>query len=128
MSDSPVFIIIGFTSFDRSSDYCPMIDGYREAAPQDVTVIRLPRTALFNTVGHEVAEAVFAATNAPFEVEGLTAAVREALQVRISKGARVRSLSVGDTVTILRPGPVTIGGPRVERFACADCGFARLEV
>lgn len=98
-----ITITVGFTQSDRANDYVPFDDGYRPGAQQEtiqlvVTDYRGPALSLADW-----AEALFFASNAPgaSPSDGLVvAAARAALVAARRDGARLRTLSIGDTVTI----------------------------
>lgn len=93
-------LTIGFTESNRAADYCPMSDGWRPEAEQYELALEAPAGSYDLET---LAEAVFTATNAPQEfiaADQLATQVAELLVDAIASGARVRSLSVGDTVTV----------------------------
>lgn len=112
-------LTIGFTESDRAADYCPMMDGWRPGARQRELTIAAPAGS------HDIetiAEAVYTATNAPSEIiaaDPLANEMAELLVDAIADGARVRSLSVGDTITGLDK-----DGSRVQ-VSCEPRGWAR---
>jgi hypothetical protein len=68
---SPGIISIGYTRSDRrrgpAGDYIPSIDGYQPAAAQDIVTIEVPHDSRLDQLPiHDLAEAVFVATNAPY--------------------------------------------------------------
>lgn len=107
-------LTIGFTRSDRADDYSSFADGYRPGAEQDIVEITVESPVGFT--GEQWAEAVFVASNAPGEGHlsdqpGATAVSAALAQAR-KNGARMRSLSVGDTVTI-----------NGVRYACTPAGW-----
>lgn len=92
--------------------------GYRAGARQEEIVLTVPATG--DTV-EDVAEAVFVASNAPYEVEGLAAEIRAAMRrYLLAGGEPTRSLSTGDTVTLTRADGST------SRVACENLGWKRI--
>ena len=95
-------ILIGYTESDlpRYSSF----DGFEPGAAQRVTPVSVDGRLIERLTPEDVAEFVFLATNAPeSEVEGspLAKAVRAVLTGYVEADTyRVRSLSVGDTVTV----------------------------
>jgi len=65
----------------------------------------------------EVAEAVFVATNAPFEVAGLAAVVRAHFVAAAEVGAFYPTLSVGDVVRMGADGAVEVASVGFTRVA-----------
>lgn len=105
---------IGFTQSDLASGYSSF-DGYREGARQEIAEHRFE---VGDFAPEQVAEAVFAATNAPIEVieaMPLTRAIYLRLRRAAEAGEYVRSLSVGDTVEV-----------DGVRLACDRFGWKRL--
>jgi hypothetical protein len=124
----PGTISIGYTRSDRkrgpAGDYIPSVDGYQPGAAQDVVTIEVPQDSRLGQLPiHDLAEAVFVATNAPYPSlrDGTPGAheIAEALNQRTDPrpvGRRgLRSLSVGDTVTA-----------HGHTFACLPVGFAEV--
>jgi hypothetical protein len=100
MTTTPVTITIGLTITDRPGDYIPALDGWRPGAAQQIVKlgeVKLP-SAWTRT---NVAEALFALTNAPAEL-WLGRDGYDALSHVIAYDLRGldRALSVGDTVTV----------------------------
>ena len=107
-------IIIGYTRSDRAADYISHDDGYRPGARQEtVRLVLLDQPGL----GPQAwAEAVFVATNRPGthhsdEATGV-AAVTRALREHA-----YRSLSVGDTITVIHDNGHT------DSLACQKTGW-----
>ena len=96
-------ILIGFTESDLDNGYSSF-DGFRPGASQRVTPVTVDGRLLAHLDAEAVAECIFVATNAPREVveaSPLAKAVCEALVAYVEADTyRVRSLSVGDTVTV----------------------------
>lgn len=124
----PLSVSIGYTRSDRTrgraGNYIPSTDGYQPGAAQDIVTIELPASSQLGQLPiHELAEAVFVATNAPYPsfrngTEGADE-IAEALN-RLTDpfpaGRRgLRSLSVGDTVTA-----------HGRTLACLPVGFAEV--
>lgn len=105
------FVTISFDSANARSTVAEKFDSVMTVLPADVVGTATPE---------EIAEAVFTATNAPFEVGGIAAVIRERFHSLAEHGFFFPSLSVGDTVTIgsILLGEVTL---RVEPF-----GFSRI--
>jgi hypothetical protein len=82
-----------------------------------VALILVPTHLVTGLSPEEVAEEVFVATNAPFDVEGLAAEVRSRIAARASSGTYFPSLSVGDYVRLGLSGPTV----KVE-----SVGFSRV--
>jgi hypothetical protein len=121
-------ISIGYTRSDRkrgpAGDYIPSIDGYQPEAAQDTVTIEIPPHGRLGQLPiHNLAEAVFVATNAPYPSlrDGTPGAheIAEALHRPTDPstlGRRgFRSLSVGDTVTACG-----------STLACLPVGFAEV--
>lgn len=96
-------LTVGFTESDRAANYVPYDDGYRPGAEQQTVRLLLtdpdgPAPSL-----DDWAEALFTASNspgaAPHEHPAVAAARRALVDARLA-GIWMRSLSVGDTVTI----------------------------
>jgi hypothetical protein len=103
LMDAPLAITVGFTCSDRAMGYSSFSDGYRLDAKQDVMEVTIPAGAPHLT-GVEWAEAVFVATNAPV-VEAVSAYPGAVLLWQVlaearTRDVRLRSLTVGDTVTV----------------------------
>jgi hypothetical protein len=111
-------LTLGFTASDRdrkrgSSSFT---DGYRPGAAQERYDIEV--SGAHELTGPQWAEAVFTATNTPDEVVADTPpamAVRAAITTLLLDGhgsrVRIRSLSIGDTVTAAG-----------ARYTCAQLG------
>ena len=107
-------ITIGWTKSDRANGYSSF-DGYRVGAEQHTETITLDidTTQPIDRLAAVIVEAVFVATNSPFEVTGMTARIRDAIEATGYRGADAHySISTGDTVTI---GEVT--------WACESFGW-----
>jgi hypothetical protein len=107
-----MIITLGFTEPDR--DYSSFSDGYRIGARQASVTIVLEGTGS-GLSAEQWAEAAFAASNMPGPAtDPYTAAIQHALaeQVRIP----LRSLSVGDTVTV-----------HGQMLACEPTGWRRVD-
>jgi hypothetical protein len=93
-----VLITIGFTQSDRSRDYSSFSDGYRIGAHQVSVTIALEGDGDTRSAP-EWADAVFVASNTPqWSVDPLVAGIQHAMATQAGTG--LRSLSVGDTVTV----------------------------
>jgi hypothetical protein len=93
-----VIITLGFTQSNRDAGYSSFSDGYRLGAQQMSVTVVVDGDGLLLT-GEEWADEAFAATNQPGQAPaGPARAIQRALadQVRTP----LRSLSVGDTVTV----------------------------
>jgi len=93
-----MIITLGFTHSDRANDYSSFTDGYQLGAAQTSYTIAVEGAGTHYRA-QEWAEAVFIASNQPGPAtDPVVAAIQMALaeQVRV----RLRSLSVGDTVTV----------------------------
>lgn len=125
---------IGFTTTDRLNNYVPAMDGYRPGAAQDTV-----KFEVVNSCGgwnahdwERIAEAVFILTNAPGEViesyaggDSATGYLLTDLMaaLRAEQITLPRSVSVGDTVTVINP---TTG--EEGTWACARFGWTALNV
>ena len=105
-----MIVTIGFTVGDRPANYYPMSDGFRAEAVQRIASVTVRDS---NLTPEEIAEAAFVATNHP-EPETLTGLAHD-LFVALETET-YRSLSVGDTVTIVRRGAY-------YRLACGKAGW-----
>lgn len=108
-------VILGFTQPDRDSDYSSFADGFRPGAVQEVAVLVLPDAPDGLTV-EQWAEAVFIASNAPGPHVGEDAIVPMVRAALRQWPRALRSLSVGDTVTV-----------QGETVACDRAGWTRIE-
>lgn len=63
-----------------------------------VALILVPTALVADLTAAEVAEQVFVATNAPYEVDGLAGAIRGRFAARAERGVFYPALSVGDYV------------------------------
>lgn len=113
-------LLIGLTKSDRQNDYSSFDDGYRPGAAQSVVRVTVT-TDEFAPTAVEWAEAVFEAMNAPFDLTGPARLVQEELtRLNTRFGVRMRSLSVGDTVTIAGDPQTGTGG---TMLACDAAGW-----
>jgi hypothetical protein len=105
-------LTVGFTESDRASGYVSFCDGYRPGADQRLVSLTVRSARTYD--GPEVAEAAFVATNHPDPdtLGGLAGTIAKALN-----GKPVRSLSVGDTVTV-----------NGFTWACSRRGWQQVEV
>lgn len=76
--------------------------------PAMLALIPVPSDVVADLSVEEIAEAVFEATNAPFEVTGLAAIVRAWFTAEAAKGKFYPTLSVGDVVRMGRDGAVRV--------------------
>lgn len=122
-----ISLTVGYTRTDRPElrdrGYFPTLDGYRPGAPQDLLTISADLR-----VDDPIAavESVYVATNAPMAVidhDSNARAVYDAIveAVRLDPSLMVKSLSVGDTVT------VTLPGGEARTFSCDHCGWTLLD-
>lgn len=105
-------VYYGQTKSDRAANYIPACDGWKRVAgrmpEQDLVVFDVPDILLAGLTKETVAEALFIATNAPDERSIAThgrLAMWFAVSLRLNdfrviSGEGVRSVSVGDTVTV----------------------------
>lgn len=97
-------IVIGLTRSHRCEDlnYVPTSDGYRPGAEQDLVAFDAALSATAQP--SDVADALFEATNSPFTLDGMAAALRDGWTAagHSRQVAPFRSVSVGDTVTVGR--------------------------
>lgn len=110
-------VILGFTRSDRAAGYSSFDDGYRPGAEQRAVALTVHDAPDGLTV-EQWAEAAFVASNSPDATSrdfSATIALRGALDGAASTGVRLRSLSVGDTVTV-----------EGETVACAKAGWERV--
>lgn len=109
-----MIIMLGFTVSDRDAGYVSFTDGYRPGAQQESVAVALEGDGSQLT-GQQWAEAAFVASNHPGEAP--TAAAR-AIQLALAEQApgSVRSVSVGDTVTV-----------HGETWACENTGWRRVD-
>lgn len=96
-------------SLYRHEDYVPMMDGWRRLRDgsmpeQTMAHFQVPDDLLIGKTSEVVAEALFVATNAPDEVwetfSPLACWFGEVVREARATGVPMRSLSVGDTVTV----------------------------
>ncbi|MBO3736659.1 hypothetical protein [Actinoplanes flavus] len=107
-----MIITLGFTGSDRDAGYVSFSDGYRPGALQQVTLDGDGDGDEYSA--EDWADAAFSASNHPgLAPAGPARAIQLALagQVRV----RLRSLSVGDTVTV-----------HGQMWACEDVGWRRV--
>jgi hypothetical protein len=109
-----VIIILGFTESDRDAGYISFSDGYRPEARQQLVTITLEGDGS-QYDAEELAEAAFVASNHPGEAP--TGPAR-AIQLALAEQAPgpLRSLSVGDTVTV-----------HGQTWACENSGWQRID-
>lgn len=97
-------ITIGLTRSNRTrgaDDYVPSADGYRAGAGQDEIQVDVPN--LTGLTREQVADAAFTVTNTPSpDLLSDTPGAHQVLTAlqAVSTGGRLRSLSIGDTVTV----------------------------
>lgn len=109
-----MIITLGFTESDRDAGYISFSDGYRPGAPQQQVTLTLEGDGSQYSA-EDWADAAFTASNHPgLAPDGPARAIQLALaeQARI----RLRSLSVGDTVTV-----------HGQMWACEDVGWRRVD-
>jgi hypothetical protein len=124
----PGTISIGYTRSDRrrgpAGDYIPSVDGYQPGAAQDVVTIEVPHDSRLGQLTiHDLAEAVFVATNAPYpslrdgtpDAHEIAEALNRPTDPSPVRRRALRSLSVGDTVTA-----------HGHTLACLPVGFAEV--
>jgi len=92
-------VAIGWTESDRAAGYISYMDGWKPEAEQEVWVIDIPD--YFATDIERVAEAVFEATNAPYELPVGSLGIWFQNYFKTQGGVLPRSLSVGDTVSFV---------------------------
>ena len=109
-----MIITLGFTESNRDFDYVSFSDGYRVGARQESVTIVLDGDGTALTA-EQWAEAAFAASNHLGEAP---AGPARAIQLALAEQAevRLRSLSVGDTVTV-----------HGQMWACEDTGWRRVD-
>jgi hypothetical protein len=109
-----VIITLGFTDSDRDADYVSFTDGYRPGARQQLVTITLEGAgSQYNA--QQLAEAAFVASNHPGEAPtGPAKAIQLALAEQVHRP--LRSLSVGDTVTV-----------HGQMWACENSGWRRVD-
>lgn len=113
-------LLIGLTKSDRAAGYSSFSDGYRPGAAQHVVRLTI-ETAEPAPTPREWAEHVYEAMNAPFELTGPSALVRTEITRLNVLGVRMRTLSVGDTVTVAGDPAAGAGG---VMLACEGAGWA----
>lgn len=106
-------VIVGFTKSNRAADYSSFSDGYREGADQDEFTISAPPDI---TDVEALAEAIFVGSNSPEVCDGLA----RTFQLWLAD-LPVRSLSVGDTVTL------RYDGEPAQKVACEPRGWRRVQ-
>lgn len=106
-------IVLGFTESDRDADYISASDGYRpDAAQQQVTITLEGDGTQYSA--EELADVAFTASNHPgLAPDGPARASQLALAEQVR--SRLRSLSVGDTVTV-----------HSQTWACENDGWRRV--
>lgn len=96
-------VTIGWTKPDRAKGYSNF-DGYRIGAQQHTETITLDVGDTEQPVARlaeVIVEAVFTATNSPYEEPGMAGQIRAAIAATGYRGQGAHySISVGDTVTI----------------------------
>lgn len=91
-------VAIGWTESDRAGGYISYVDGWKAEAPQLVWVTDIPDYLAVSI--EDVAEAVFEATNAPYELP--VGSLGRWFQTYFQTNSpQPRSLSVGDTVSFV---------------------------
>lgn len=114
-----MIITVGFTEPDHQHPYLSLVDGYRIGAPQTSVTIHLPGDGGHRST-QEWAEVVFTAVQHPRSSlaepapDSDVTAVRRALTDQVH--TPLRSLSVGDTVTV--------GG---QMWACESTGWRQVD-
>lgn len=119
---SAITITLGFTKSDRANDYVSFTDGYRPGAEQTRQTITVQDIYALRGADRDAAialwlDACYAGTNAPEladDPDGAIALVAAAL-ADTDIGGKVRSLSVGDTVTLYE-----------RTFACSKMGWTEV--
>ena len=93
-----MIITLGFTESDRDAGYVSFSDGHRHGARQQLVTITLEGAgSQYNA--EQWAEAAFVASNHPGEAPaGAARVIQVALAEQVT--GPLRSLSVGDTVTV----------------------------
>ncbi|MDG4834837.1 hypothetical protein O7627_36835 [Solwaraspora sp. WMMD1047] len=110
-----MIITLGLTESDRDADYVSFSDGYRHGAPQQLVTITLEGDGS-QYDAEQWAEAAFVASNHLGEAPaGPTRAIQLALAEQVT--GPLRSLSVGDTVTV-----------RGQMWACENSGWRRVDL
>jgi len=109
-----VIIVLGFTQSDRAADYISFSDGYRVGARQVTVTIALEGDGSQYSA-EDWAEAAFVASNYPGQAPaGPARAIQLALAEQVDHP--LRSLSVGDTVTV-----------HGQMWACESNGWRRVD-
>nr|MDT0658761.1 hypothetical protein [Micromonospora sp. DSM 115978] len=109
-----MIITLGFTESDRDANYVSFSDGYRPEARQQLIAIMLEGDGS-QYDAEQWAEAAFVASNHPGEAPtGPARAIQLALAEQVT--GPLRSLSVGDTVTV-----------RGQVWACENSGWRRVD-
>lgn len=109
-----MIITLGFTESDRDACYISFSDGYLPGARQQIVTVTLEGDGS-QYDAEELAEAAFVASNHPGEAPTLPA---RAIQLALTEQATgaLRSLSVGDTVTV-----------HGQMWACENSGWRRVD-
>ncbi|MEV7628802.1 hypothetical protein [Actinoplanes sp. NPDC089786] len=109
-----MIITLGFTESDRDAGYISFSDGYQPGAQQQLVTITLEGDGT-QYDAEELAEAAFVASNHPGEAP--TGPART-IQLALAEQAPgpLRSLSVGDTVTV-----------HDQMWACENSGWRRID-
>lgn len=107
-------LTVGFTQSDRAAGYLSF-DGYCEGAAQDEYTLIVPDDLGDLDTIEAIAEELFIASNSPEVCTGLTRIFQLWIQ-----GLPVRSLSVGDTVTLEHE------GRPAQMVACESCGWKQI--
>ncbi|MEV7230891.1 hypothetical protein AB0M79_28285 [Polymorphospora sp. NPDC051019] len=109
-----MLITLGFTQSDPDAGYSSFSDGYRVGVPQLSVTVALEGDGSQFT-GEQWAEAAFVASN---HAEAAPAGPARALQLAMAEqvSTRLRSLSVGDTVTV-----------HGQMWACTGIGWRRVD-
>lgn len=109
-----MIITLGFTESDRTGGYSSFSDGYRLGARQVSVTIALEGDGHLLT-GKQWAETAFVASNHPGEAP---AGPARALQLALAEQVcfPLRSLSVGDTVTV-----------HGQMWGCEPAGWRRVD-
>lgn len=110
-------IRIGYTKTDRANDYVPSMDGYRPGAEQEYVSLDTGDTINDQDELVDVAEAAFMAMNDPDAVGHRSEVVRRLYAQLL--GCGMRSLSVGDTVSVPKEG---------WTVECANVGWKLLKL
>jgi len=116
-------LVIGFTESDRTNNYVSFVDGWRPDAAQRVEEVSIDLSEYSEVAAMPDTDwctAVFVATNAP--TLALIAARPGAADIHLQLAhRRVRSLSVGDTVTVIK------GAMPAHTYECVSNGWREIE-